>query len=155
MDETSIFNPISLSAFGSSSIEEEVATAATEDIADEATDVTNLPLGKSRFIYWNPSTCAVMTTLHVYTGSGRRQLTGAKSILEMLVSLRHELLLRPSSWHEEIAVRLDSHVWLVARRSNGRELYMVFMWKQENMAKLDNYIERLYGSTFRGILLLS
>lgn len=156
MDESSILNPVSLSALGSSSTEEDSATAATEDVVvDEDTAATQIQSGKSRFVYWNPSTCAVMTTLHIYTGSGRRPVIGAKPLLKMLASLRHELLLRPSSWHEEIAVRLDSQVWLVARRSNGRELYMVLLCKQENLAKLDSLIERLYGSTFRGILLLS
>ncbi|KAF5398638.1 hypothetical protein PHET_07985 [Paragonimus heterotremus] len=114
---------ISLSALNTSVTQEEGVTPALEELTEE--DVASFSaLGRSRFLYWNPCTYAVLTTLHVYTGSGRRQVHGAKLLLDVMTSLRSELQLRPLSWHEEITVRMDPHIWLVARRSNGREVYM-------------------------------
>ncbi|TGZ60879.1 hypothetical protein CRM22_008283 [Opisthorchis felineus] len=152
--EDSVFtSAVTLSALGGSSTPDDGPSLATEDFCEQ--DLSSVPrLGRSRFIYWNASTYAVMTTLHIYTGSGRRQINGAKPLLDLMVNLRNELLLRPSSWHEEITVRLDPCVWLVARRSNGREIYMLFMRKQESLIKLDVYVSRLYNSVFRGLLLL-
>ncbi|KAF7253063.1 hypothetical protein EG68_08567 [Paragonimus skrjabini miyazakii] len=133
---------ISLSALNTSVTQEEGITPALEELTEE--DVASFSaLGRSRFLYWNPCTYAVLTTLHVYTGSGRRQVHGAKLLLDVMISLRSELQLRPSSWHEEITVRMDPHIWLVARRSNGREVYMIFMKKQENLAKLDGNFQRI------------
>ncbi|KAH8865075.1 Vacuolar fusion protein CCZ1 [Schistosoma japonicum] len=108
----------------------------------------------NRFIYWNPSTCSIMTTLHFYTGSGKRPIKGAKSILDTMVNLREEFSLRPYSWHDEITIRLDSHCWIVCRRSNGREVYMVFIIKPESLHKLEEAIRRVYETTFRGLFLL-
>ncbi|CAH8618173.1 unnamed protein product [Heterobilharzia americana] len=108
----------------------------------------------NRFIYWNPSICSVMTTLHVYTGSGKRPIKGAKALLDVMVDLREEFSLRPNAWHEEITVRLDPHCWVVCIRSNGREVYMVFIIKQDSLRKLEESVRRVYETTFRGIFLL-
>ncbi|VDP92681.1 unnamed protein product [Echinostoma caproni] len=89
------FNPnlVTLSAVGPGQNREEESVQVVEELAQsDATLVTSQ--GHSRFVYWNPSTYAVMSTLHVYTGSGRRPYTGAKPIIEAMTSLRSELLQR-------------------------------------------------------------
>ncbi|KAA0197112.1 hypothetical protein FBUS_08332 [Fasciolopsis buskii] len=133
------FNPniVTLSAVGLGQSREDESVQMVEELAQTDTTLVTSQ-DHSRFVYWNPSTYAVMSTLHVYTGSGRRPYTGAKPILEAMTSLRMELLQRPTSWHEEITVRWDSNLWVIGRRSNGREVYMVFIRKQENLSKLDS-----------------
>ncbi|CAL8108552.1 unnamed protein product [Calicophoron daubneyi] len=144
---------VSLSALGAPTTVEDEVASAVEDFAG-GDSLSMSAIGRSRFVYWNPSTFAILSTMHVYTGSGRRPLNGTKAILDAMASLRCELLLRPYSWHEEITVRLDPYVWIVARRSNGREVYMLFIRKHENLAKLDKYVSRLNSSTFRGLMML-
>ncbi|THD19565.1 Vacuolar fusion protein CCZ1 [Fasciola hepatica] len=149
------FNPnlVTLSAVGGGHSREDDSIQMVEELAQTDTTLVSSQ-GHSRFVYWNPATYAVMSTLHVYTGSGRRPYTGAKPILEAMTSMRMELLQRPDFWHQEITIRLDPNLWVIARRSNEREVYMVFIRKQENLSKLDKYVEHLYASTFRGLLLL-
>ncbi|CAH8617873.1 unnamed protein product [Schistosoma mattheei] len=152
MESTTDINSHTLPTLGNLTINEEGVSNAIEDL-----DYIDSPLSSlysNRFIYWNSSTCSVMTTLHFYTGSGKRPIKGAKLILDAMVNLREEFSLRPNSWHEEIAVRLDSHCWIVCRRSNGREVYMVFTIKQESLHKLEEAIRHVYDTTFRGLFLL-
>ncbi|VDP68796.1 unnamed protein product [Schistosoma curassoni] len=155
MESTADINSHTPPTLGNLTINEEGVSNAIEDL-----DYIDSPLSSlysNRFIYWNSSTCSVMTTLHFYTGSGKRPIKGAKLILDAMVNLREEFSLslcvnallivclifkrfdRPNSWHEEIAVRLDSHCWIVCRRSNGREVYMVFTIKQESLHKLEAF----------------
>ncbi|GAA53205.1 vacuolar fusion protein CCZ1 homolog, partial [Clonorchis sinensis] len=93
LTEDSVFtSAVTLSALGDSSTPDDGPSLATEDFCEQ--DLSSVPkLGRSRFIYWNASTYAIMTTLHVYTGSGRRQVNGAKPLLDLMVNLRNELLL--------------------------------------------------------------
>ncbi|CAH8585792.1 unnamed protein product [Schistosoma turkestanicum] len=81
-----------LPALGNLAINEEGISNAIEDM-----NYIDSPLSSvysNRFIYWNPSTCSVMSTLHFYTGSGKRPVKGAKSFLDAMVNLREEFSLR-------------------------------------------------------------
>lgn len=118
------FNPniVTLSAVGLGQSREDESVQMVEELAQTDTTLVTSQ-DHSRFVYWNPSTYAVMSTLHVYTGSGRRPYTGAKPILEAMTSLRMELLQRYVSEQYE---RLRTPC---------------FMWWQTNHKGIQNKIE--------------
>lgn len=92
MESTADINSHTLPTLGNLTINEEGVSNAIEDL-----DYIDSPLSSlysNRFIYWNSSTCSVMTTLHFYTGSGKRPIKGAKLILDAMVNLREEFSLR-------------------------------------------------------------
>nr|CAH8868956.1 unnamed protein product [Trichobilharzia regenti] len=152
MEGASEIDPHKVPTVGGLSINDDGIRNAIEDL-----NYVDPPLSSiytNRFIYWNPSTCSVMTTLHVYTGSGKRSIKGAKALLDVMVNLREEFSLRPDLWHQEITVRLNPHCWIVCKRSNGREVYMVFIIRQDGLRKLEEATRHVYNTTFRGVFLL-
>nr|VZI23098.1 unnamed protein product [Spirometra erinaceieuropaei] len=91
------------------------------------------------FICWDPDTYAVYSSLHTvhFIGDGGwRALPAAVPLLSLIASLREDTFACLQSRNFDALLKVEPDTWILCRRLNRREMYIVFTGKKMDLGRV-------------------
>ncbi|KJE98104.1 hypothetical protein, variant [Capsaspora owczarzaki ATCC 30864] len=99
-----------------------------------------------RYIYYNHMNLALKSTMH-----NKRQLTVPPDVLRILSDMRSHFEKSPLT--HELVVKMLSDCWVVGRKSEQREIFVMLQQKNANLIEINDEVRRLCMTLFNNIFL--
>lgn len=105
-----------------------------------------------KFIYFNHMNLAEKSTIHLRKTSSVSLTTVQPELMKILGDLNNDFARIDED--EEIIVKAMSDYWIVGKKSDQRELYVILSQKNSNLIEVNEEIKKLCSSQFSNIFFL-
>ncbi|KAI0215152.1 hypothetical protein LSAT2_032794 [Lamellibrachia satsuma] len=115
------------------------------------TDVSGEP--QFKYVYFNHMNLAMKTTLHA-DNAKMAAANVSPELLRIICDLNHDLSSIDSTDDGEMFVKSCGDSWVVGKKSDQREFYVVINQKNANLIEINEEVKRLCATHFNNIFIL-
>lgn len=113
---------------------------------------TNIGIDQ-HFVFYNPLNLAVRSTFLETVPEGSKLPTSVPpEIISLVCEIREETL--KSDYLGDVLAKSDSEWWVVGKRANGRELFLVMAQRHANLTEIHEEVKRICHAHFENLFLM-